>query len=211
MSKTEAVKIDSSEKENRNKLLKQIKDEVLALKTSPLYAERQKNKVMPVIGEGSHFAKIMFVGEAPGKNEAATGKPFCGASGKILDQLLASIGISRPDVYVTNIVKDRPPFNRDPLPEEIESYGPFLDRQIEIIKPKYIVSLGRFSMAYVMQKLGLDFELEPISKIHGKVFDAKTSYGHIKVIPLYHPAVAIYNNKTKDTLLEDFKVLKNLV
>lgn len=202
MSKTEV---------GRNKLLKQIEDEVLNLKSSPLYAERVKNKVMPVIGEGNHFAKIMFVGEAPGKNEAATGRPFCGKSGKILDELLASVNISRPDVYVTNIVKDRPPSNRDPSPEEIESYGPFLDRQIETIKPKYIVSLGRFSMTYVMTKLGLSSKIEPISKIHGKVFDAKTSYGDIKVIPLYHPAVSIYNNKTKDTLIEDFKVLKNLV
>jgi DNA polymerase len=202
MSKTEV---------GRNKLLKQIEDEVINLKSSPLYAERVKNKVMPVIGEGNHFAKIMFVGEAPGKNEAETGRPFCGKSGKILDELLASVNISRPDVYVTNIVKDRPPSNRDPSPEEIESYGPFLDRQIETIKPKYIVSLGRFSMTYVMTKLGLSSKIEPISKIHGKVFDAKTSYGDIKIIPLYHPAVSIYNNKTKDTLLEDFKVLKNLV
>lgn len=199
------------QKEERKKLLKQIKDEVVALKSSPLYAEREKNKVFPVIGEGDHFSKIMFVGEAPGRNEAKTGRPFCGAAGKILDELLASISIPRTDVYVTNIVKDRPPFNRDPLPEEIEAYGPFLDRQIEIIQPKYIATLGRFSMDYIMKKFDLDFELEPISKIHGKIFDAKTSYGEIKIIPLYHPAVAIYNNKTKDTLLEDFKVLKNLV
>ena len=199
------------QKEERKKLLKQIKDEVVALKSSPLYAEREKNKVFPVIGEGDHFSKIMFVGEAPGRNEAKTGRPFCGAAGKILDELLASISIPRTDVYVTNIVKDRPPFNRDPLPEEIEAYGPFLDRQIEIIQPKYIATLGRFSMDYIMKKFDLDFELEPISKIHGKIFDAKTSYGEIKINPLYHPAVAIYNNKTKDTLLEDFKVLKNLV
>lgn len=201
----------ASEKEKRSQLLKEIRDEVISLKSSPLYAERTKNKVFPVIGEGDHFAKIMFIGEAPGKNEAATGRPFCGAAGKILDELLNSVNISRKDVYVTNIVKDRPPFNRDPLPEEIEVYGPFLDRQIEIIKPKFIVSLGRFSMTYVMNKLGLGFELEPISKIHGKVFETEASYGEIKVIPLYHPAVAIYNNKTKDTLLDDFKVLKDLV
>lgn len=197
------------EKEKRTELLRIIKDDVVALKSSPLYAERIKNKVFPVIGEGDHFAKIMFIGEAPGRNEAATGKPFCGAAGKILDELLASVNISRKDVYITNIVKDRPPFNRDPLPEEIEAYGPFLDRQIEIIQPKFIVSLGRFSMTYVMSKLGLG--LEPISKIHGKVFETKTSYGDIKVIPLYHPAVAIYNSKTKDTLMKDFKVLKDLV
>src|SRR3989344_3381944 len=118
---------------DRTELLRKNNDEVINLNKSPLYKERIKNKVFPVIGEGSHHAKIMFIGEAPGRNEAATGRPFCGASGKILDELLASIGIDRKDVYVTNIVKDRPPFNRDPLPEEINAYGPFLDRQIEII------------------------------------------------------------------------------
>ncbi len=197
--------------EERRNLMREIRDEIVNLKSSPLYAERIKNKVFPVIGEGDHFASIMLVGEAPGRNEAATGRPFCGAAGKILDELLNSVGIDRKSVYVTNIVKDRPPFNRDPLPEEIESYGPFLDRQIEIIKPKAIVTLGRFSMAYIMNKLGLELELEPISKIHGKVFETSPPHRALKVIPLYHPAVAIYNNKTKETLLDDFKVLRNLV
>lgn len=196
---------------DRTSLMKEIRDEVLDLKASPLYAERIINKVFPVIGEGNHFAKIMFVGEAPGRNEAATGRPFCGAAGKILDELLGSVKISRKDVYVTNILKDRPPGNRDPLPDEIEIYGPFLDRQIEIIRPQAIATLGRFSMSYIMKKLDLEFELEPISKIHGKVFDGKTTYGEIKVIPLYHPAVAIYNNKTKETLLSDFKILEKIV
>ncbi|MFA6338870.1 MAG: uracil-DNA glycosylase [Candidatus Paceibacterota bacterium] len=194
--------------EERKNQLKQIKDEVLNLKKSPLYNERVKNKVFPVIGDGSHFAHIMFVGEAPGKNEAATGRPFCGASGKILDELLESAGIKRESVYITNIVKDRPPFNRDPLPDEIEIYGPFLDRQIEIIKPPVIATLGRYSMTYIMKKFGLEFELEPISKAHGKAYETQTSYGKIKIIPLYHPAVAIYNSNTKDTLKKDFAILK---
>ena len=111
-----------------NQELKKIKDEVVALVASPLYAYRVDNDYLPVIGEGSHSAKIMFVGEAPGKNEAKTGRPFCGRAGKVLDNLLASVGIDRQDVYVTNIVKDRPQGNRDPLPEEIEIYAPFLDR-----------------------------------------------------------------------------------
>src|SRR3989344_7210606 len=140
---------------DRTELLRQIKDEVVSLKTSPLYKERVKNKVFPVIGEGSQHAKVMFVGEAPGKNEAATGKPFCGASGKILDEILASVCIDRQDVYITNIVKDRPSLNRDPLPKEIEIYSSFLDRQIEIVKPKIIATLGRFSMDYIMKKFGL--------------------------------------------------------
>lgn len=195
------------ESDNRDELLRQINDEVVSLKESPLYKERIKNKVFPVIGEGSHHAKIMFVGEAPGKNEAATGRPFCGASGKILGELLVSVGINREDVYVTNIVKDRPPSNRDPLPEEIEIYGPYLDRQIEIIQPEVIATLGRFSMDYIMKKFGLESQLKPISQMHGKTFEAKMNYGKINIIPLYHPAVAIYNRNTKDTLLSDFKVL----
>lgn len=178
------------------------------LKSSPLYAERMKNKVFPVIGEGSHDAKIMFVGEAPGKNEAEKGRPFCGASGKVLDELLESAGISRKEVYVTNIVKDRPPQNRDPLPEEIESYGPFLDRQIDIIEPEVIATLGRYSMVYIMKKFGLDLEIEPISKAHGKLYDAKSSYGNLKIIALYHPAVALYNGSTKSELKKDFQILK---
>ena len=193
---------------DKTELLRQIKDEVLNLKQSPLYKERIKNKVFPVIGEGSHDSKIMFIGEAPGKNEAATGRPFCGAAGKILDELLASVGIDRKDVYITNIVKDRPPFNRDPLPEEIKVYSSFLDRQIEIIKPEVIATLGRFSMDYIMRKFALESQLRSISQMHGKTFEANTSYGKIKIIPLYHPAVAIYNRTTKDTLIKDFQVLK---
>jgi uracil-DNA glycosylase len=196
--------------EERKELMRKIKDEVVALKESPLYEFRIENKNLPVIGEGSHSAKIMFVGEAPGRNEAKYGRPFCGRAGDILNELLESVGIKREDVYITNIVKDRPPKNRDPLPEEIEIYGPFLDRQIEIIQPKIIATLGRYSMYYIMPKFGLELELEPISKNHGKVFDGQASYGSIKVVPLYHPAVAVYNSHTLDLLKKDFEVLKDL-
>ncbi|MBI2674314.1 MAG: uracil-DNA glycosylase [Candidatus Yanofskybacteria bacterium] len=194
--------------DNRTEQLRKIKEEVLALKSSPLYKERIKNNVFPVIGEGSHYAKIMFIGEAPGRNEAATGRPFCGASGRILDELLASVGINRKDVYVTNIVKDRPPANRDPLPEEITIYSPFLDRQIDIIQPQVIATLGRFSMDYVMRKFGLDNAITAINKMHGEIFDARTNYGSIKIIPLYHPAVAVYDSSRKQELIDDFKVLE---
>lgn len=188
--------------------MKKIKDEVLDLKKSPLYAYRTENNYFPVIGEGSNDAKIMFVGEAPGKNEAKTGRPFCGAAGKILDELLATVIIDRKNVYITNIVKDRPQKNRDPLPEEIEVYGPFLDRQVEIIQPKVIVSLGRYAMGYIMKKFGLDLELEPIGKAHGKSYKAQASYGPIKIVTLYHPCVAIYNRSTLGTLKKDFEVLR---
>lgn len=197
--------------DDRTEKLKKIKDEVINLKSSPLYTERINNNVFPVIGEGDHFAQIMFIGEAPGENEAKTGRPFCGRSGKLLDEFLASIKIPRESVYITNIVKDRPPKNRDPLPEEIEIYAPFLDRQIEIIKPKVIATLGRFSMQYIMNRYGLDFELGPISSLHGKVFETVIASEKVKVVPLYHPAVAIYNQHSKVTLMEDFKVLKTLI
>lgn len=197
--------------EKRKLEMRKIRDEVLILTSSPLYEERIKNKVLPVIGEGSHEAKIMFVGEAPGRNEAKTGRPFCGAAGKILDELLSSISLPRDSIYITNIVKDRPPFNRDPLPDEIVAYGPFLDRQIEIIQPQVIATLGRYSMSYIMKKFDLEFELEPISKAHGKTYKAEASYGAITIVPLYHPAVAIYNNKTKDTLIADFQTLKQFI
>lgn len=191
--------------------MKQIKDEILVLESSPLYAERLRNKVFPVIGEGSHYAKIMFVGEAPGRNEAATGRPFCGAAGRVLDDLLAGAGVKRADVYVTNIVKDRPPENRDPFPEEIAAYAPFLDRQIEIIAPMVIATLGRFSMRYVMEKFGLGLQVGAISQIHGRVFETQASYGPLVVLPLYHPAVAIYNQREKETLVKDFQTLTNYV
>ncbi len=197
--------------DERTEKLKKIEDEILNLKTSPLCLERIKNKVYPVIGEGDNFAQIMFIGEAPGKNEAETGRPFCGRSGKLLDEFLASINIPRESVYITNIVKDRPPKNRDPLPEEIEIYAPFLDRQIEIIKPKVIATLGRFSMQYIMNRYGLEKELGPISNLHGKIFDTKIGKDKVRVVPLYHPAVAIYNQHSKVTLMEDFKVLKELI
>jgi uracil-DNA glycosylase family 4 len=198
----------ATSKDNRTDQLRQIRDEILALTASPLYAYRSKEKNLPVIGEGSHHAKIMFIGEAPGKNEAKTGRPFVGAAGKFLDELLAHAGIDRKDVYITNIVKDRPPMNRDPLPAEIDAYGPFLNRQIEIIQPVVLATLGRYSMTYIMKRFGLEAKLEPISRMHGQVLEADTSYGSVKIVPLYHPAVAIYNSGSKDELKKDFEVLK---
>lgn len=196
-----------SDKNPKFEAMKQIRDEIMELKASPLYIERVENGYFPVIGAGSHDADIVFIGEAPGKNEAKTGRPFCGASGRILDELLSHIKMNREDVYITNIVKDRPTANRDPKPEEIELYAPFLDRQIEIIKPKVIVTLGRFSMEYIMKKFNLEKDLDVISKIHGKVFETETNFGKIKIIPLYHPAVAIYSRTQLPQLKQDFEQL----
>lgn len=190
--------------------LKEIRDEVWNLKASPLYAFRKTNNYYPVLGEGNHTAHIMFIGEAPGKNEAETGRPFCGAAGKVLDELLASIGLKRSDVYVTNIVKDRPPENRDPLPDEIAAYGPFLNRQIDIIQPKIIATLGRFSMSYILQLFDVPQKDETISRLHGQLLSTQASYGEIHILPLYHPAVALYNANTKETLVKDFQILKGI-
>lgn len=195
-------------KEERFEKMKEIRDELLNFKESPLYEYRTTNKYFPVVGEGSHMAHIMFIGEAPGKNETEQARPFCGRSGKLLDEMIESIGLKRADVYITNIVKDRPPENRDPLPEEIKLYAPFLDRQIEIIQPKVIATLGRFSMDYIFNKFELWDVLESISKMHGREFKTMANHGEINIVPLYHPAVALYNGSNKATLLMDFQMLK---
>lgn len=196
---------------NKDEALKKIKEEIVDLKGSTLADERVKNKYFPVIGEGNHDAKIVFIGEAPGENEAKSGRPFVGRSGKFLDELLQSTGILREEVYITNIVKDRPPKNRDPHPEEIALYAPYLDRQLEIIRPEVIATLGRFSMQYIMKRYGLENDIDSISNLHGKIFETEMSYGKVKIIPLFHPAVAIYNQSSQETLKEDFKVLKSLI
>lgn len=196
---------------DRTERLKAIRDEVLILEDSPLYKYRTLNNYFPVLGQGSHFAKIIFIGEAPGRNEAQTGRPFCGAAGKILDDLLGSVGLKREEIYITNIVKDRPPENRDPTPEEITVYAPFLDRQLEIIQPQVIATLGRYSMQYIMAKTGLGNVLGPISKLHGSLFEGELPYGKVQVIPLYHPAAAIYSRANLPVHFKDFEVLKKYI
>lgn len=189
--------------------LKKIEEDVLALGASPLVDYRKENGYVPVVGEGSSTARVMLVGEAPGKKEAETGKPFCGKAGVILDELLDVAGLTRQEVYITSIVKDRPPKNRDPRPEEIALYAPFLDRQIEIIRPKVIATLGRFAMVYIMERYGLEDKLAPIGDLHGQTFELP-NLSTSKLVPLYHPAATIYNQKLKSTLVENFKILKTL-
>ena len=184
--------------------LEGIREEVLNCRKCGLYRTRTN----PVVGEGNPKAKIMFVGEAPGFYEDRTGRPFCGAAGRVLDELLESIGIKREDVYISNLLKCRPPGNRDPQKEEISACSPYLERQIEIIKPKIICPLGRYSMRFLMEKYGLKDEVEPISRIHGKVFELSSLFQEIKIIPLYHPAVATYNINMKEVLKRDFRVLE---
>jgi len=175
-------------------------------KKSPLY----KEGTFPVFGRGSLNAEIMLVGEAPGYNESITGKPFCGAAGKILDELLEYAALKREDIFITNIVKLRPPNNRNPTMDEINQFSHFLDKQMEIINPKIICCLGNFSTGYVMKKFNLKDKIQGISKIHGQVFNVSTLLGILKIVPLYHPAVVTYDANMRDVLKEDFKKLIKL-
>lgn len=199
--------------------LKKIKEEVINCRKCPLY----KTRTHPVIGKGSHQAKIMFVGEGPGYWEDQKGEPFVGAAGKVLNELLDSIGNKRENVYIANILKCRAPNNRDPLPEEIKACTLYLERQIEIIKPEVICPLGNFATRFIFKKYNLGNQLEGISKIHGKVFEPQVAAEDIqsslfeqkrrgikkvKIIPLYHPAVATYNPNMKEILKKDFRVLE---
>ncbi len=197
--------------DDRYQALKQIRDEIIGLEESPLYEYRTENNYFPVIGQGDHYANIMFIGEAPGENEAQTGRPFCGASGRVLDELLRSIDLDRDDVYITNVVKDRPPKNRDPHKNEIALYTPFLERQIEIIQPKVFATLGRFSMEFILNLFDSDQKKGKISQLHGTVIPVTTGYGEAHVVPLYHPAVALYKGNDTTEQREDIKVLKQFL
>jgi DNA polymerase len=165
-----------------------------------------KNRQNPVLGEGSINAKIMFIGEAPGLNEDIQGRPFVGRAGKILDEMLESINLKRKDIYIANILKCRPPENRNPFKNEIDSCTKYLEKQIEKIKPELIVTLGSFATSYIFEKFNIKFE--KIGTIHGKIFNLNTIFGKQIVIPVYHPAVATYNPNRKEVLLKDFYKIK---
>lgn len=185
--------------------LDKIKEEVIACKKCRLW----QNRTHAVPGEGNPDAEIMFIGEAPGENEDLEGRPFVGAAGKLLTQLIKEIlGLDREDVFITNIVKCRPPNNRDPADDEILACSPYLDRQIDIIKPKVIVTLGRHSTKYIFNKIGENFS--SISKVRGKSYIWKYKDKEIMVFPTYHPAAALYNPNLRKTLEEDFKKIKEM-
>ena len=180
--------------------LEEIEEEIRNCKKCDLWKSRKN----PVVGEGSTNAEILLIGEAPGYWEDVKGKPFVGKAGQFLNELLASIGLKRKEIYITNILKCRPPNNRNPLRCEIQACTPYLDRQIEYINPKVIITLGNFATSYILNKYG--FGSEPIGKIHGRIYrDDKV------IIPMYHPATAVYNPRMKKTLLEDFKILARFV
>ncbi len=185
-----------------------IAAEVAALTTSPLYDYRALNNYHAVPGEGRPDARILIIGEAPGKKEAETGRPFVGASGRLLDELLASIGLARADVFITNVVKDRPPENRDPTQAEIALYSPFLDRQLAVIQPRVIATLGRFAMDFALSRYHSPMAGGKISKLHGQTLEGTAPFGPVSIVPLYHPAVALYQRSKRPDLFADFAALR---
>lgn len=200
-------KANSSELAEKEQKIKQVRLDLLDAKDSPLYAHRIEKNYYPVLGEGYADANIMIIGESPGEREAKSGKPFTGPSGAVLDELLASIDLSRDDVFLTNILLDRPPENRDPIQEELAYYADYLDRLVDIIKPRVIVTLGRFSMVYILRKFDLPEKKGKISQLHGQLLKTEADYGDLYVMPMYHPAMVLYNPSKKDTLREDMDKL----
>ncbi|PIZ00205.1 uracil-DNA glycosylase [bacterium (Candidatus Howlettbacteria) CG_4_10_14_0_8_um_filter_40_9] len=185
------------------KSLEEISSIIADCKRCDLYQTKTKD----VPGVGSPKAEIMFIGEAPGKKEDEEGEPFVGAAGKFLTEMIESIGLKRGDVYIANVLKHRPPENRDPFPEEAKACFPNLERQIEIIQPKLIVFLGR----HAMNRFFPEFR---ISNVHGKAFQKKSDLaesGQQVYLALYHPAAALYNGGLRETLKDDFNKIPKIL
>ncbi len=189
---------------NKQQVLDQIKADILVQNICPDLAKQAKSMVF---GTGDPEAKVVFIGEAPGKNEDLKGEPFVGASGKFLDEMLESVGLNRKNIYITNIVKYRPPKNRDPSREEKEAFMPFLYAQLAAIAPKVVVTLGRHSTNCFLPGL-------QISAIHGQTqqisVEVESKQYTWTILPLYHPAAALYNGKLRQTLLIDFKTITQI-
>ncbi len=182
---------------NKRQLLEELKNKVESDPSLPFKEEAHTL----VFGEGSENPKVLLLGEAPGKNEDLTGRPFIGAAGKILSELIESIGLTREEVYITSVIQYRPPKNRDPKPLEIMQFQPYLDEQIKVLNPKIIVTLGRFSLAKFLPT-------SKIADVHGKPQQILWEGINLTIIPMYHPAAIIYNQKLKQTLKEDFQIIK---
>ena len=176
--------------------LKALYDQILSCTRCGL----SQGRTRAVPGEGPENAKVMFIGEAPGFHEDKSGKPFVGAAGHFLEELLADIDMTRDDVYIANVIKCRPPGNRAPIPREIEACKPYLDRQIELIQPRIVITLGRFSMERY-------FPGAKISSIHGrpKKIDGRLYY------PMYHPAAALHQPSLRSAVVEDMKKIPQLI
>jgi len=186
---------------NKQQLLDRVKTDILRKNVCLNLADQATQLVM---GDGNVNADIMFVGEAPGKKEDELGLPFMGAAGKFLNEMLAAANMERSDVYITNIVKYRPPKNRDPSQAEKKAFWPYLLKQIEIIQPKVVITLGRHSMGYFLPNM-------KIGEVHGQVQRVKIGDDILVVIPLYHPAAALYNGSLRQTLIDDFLSVPEII
>lgn len=182
----------------KQQLLDQIAAEIIADNVCPNLAKMAKNLVM---GEGNPDADIVFIGEAPGKNEDEQGRPFVGAAGKFLDEMLSGIGLNRADVYITNTVKYRPPNNRDPEADEKAAFLPYLMKQLSVIQPKMLITLGKHASETFLPG-------RRISQIHGQ--PKRTKDGMV-ILPLFHPAAALYNSNMRATLISDFNKIPKIL
>ena len=162
-----------------------------------------------IMGKGNFRSKIVFVGEAPGKEEDIRGEPFVGSAGKLLNQVLEKAGFSRKNVYVTNLVRCRPPKNRKPLKSELNACSNYLERELDIIKPKIIAPLGNTALYVIMRKYGL--KPSKIGEVHGRIFEREAVWGNIVILPLYHPAAALYNKNLLELIEKDFGKLKKFI
>lgn len=183
-------------REEKARALQKIADDVEVCKLCPLYQTSTRG----VPGEGRPDADIMFVGEGPGQKEDELGRPFVGAAGKLLEELLRHVGLTRSDVYIANVIKHRPPGNRDPLPDELEACWPYLNRQIEVIQPKILVCLGKHALARFLPG-------KAISQVRGRAFRV----GTVVYFAMYHPAAALYQGSLKQILLQDMEKLPALL
>lgn len=185
------------------------KEELIGLETTIKQCRKcdlWKTRKNAVPGGENRNAEVLFIGEAPGYWEDVKGKPFVGKAGKVLDELLEYISLSREEIYITNILKCRPPNNRNPLQNEINTCTPYLDKQIELINPRIIATLGSFATSYILEKY--DLKKGKISDIHGNMYTISSLIGITKIVPLYHPAAATYNPNMKTTMKEDFKTIQ---
>jgi uracil-DNA glycosylase family 4 len=188
--------VDEEKKRLAEATLTQIAQEVAVCQRCMLHHSRK----LAVPGEGPVDADIMFIGEGPGFHENEQGRPFVGAAGKYLDELLAKISLQRKDVFIGNVVKCRPPSNRDPLPDELAACSDYLERQIQVINPKVIVTLGRYSMARFLPNA-------KISDVHGQAFKIKSRL----IVPMFHPAAALHQPSLKASVERDFLHLPELI
>jgi len=189
---------------DKAELLEKVSEQIKNCRKCELWKTRNK----PVPGEGNPNSKIMLIGLGPGKQEDLEGRPFVGPAGKFLDELIGIVGLRRQQVFITNVMKCFLPDNQA-TEHQIELCTPYLDKQIEIIKPKLIVTLGNIATNYILKKFGLS--VQPISKIHGEVFEVNTLIGKIKIIPMYHPASALYNPGMRQILIEDWESIQQFL